>query len=344
MARTPTDRVPPGPRALVGALFLLLGPLVSVLGPAATQPVAAAAKGVPSTSSGCASPAAAGTSTLDLTIGGHPRTVIVHVPPSATAGQALALVLNMHGSGSDALQQEGFTGMNAAADDDTFIVAYPQGVITSRSGFDWNVPNQPLPGGARPPKGSPNDVAFLTQLPSVLEQRYCVDPRQVFATGFSGGARMASQLGCDAPDEFAAIAPVSGLRLPSPCPGTRPVPVDAFHGTGDPIDPYNGHGQQYWTYSVPVAEQRWAAHDHCRPTAASSTPTPGVTLRAFSGCAGGAVVDLYTIAGEGHEWPGGPALPRAVTRLLGQPSSAIDADHVMWRFFAAHPLPSSVRS
>jgi polyhydroxybutyrate depolymerase len=326
--------------ALGSALLLALVPLVALLAPLSAAPALAASSSVPTSSSGCSSPASPGTTPLSLVIGGRRRTVIVHVPSAAT-GVALPLVLNMHGSGSDALEQEGFTGMDAVADADSFIVAYPQGEIPSGSGFDWNVPNEPLIGGALPPAGSANDVAFLMKLPSVLEQRYCVDPRRVYATGFSGGARMASQLGCDAPNEFAAIAPVSGLRLPTPCPGTRSVPVMSFHGTADPVDPYNGHGQKYWTYSVPVAAARWAVHDHCRVHSVVTSAAVGVSLTSYEGCRGGAVVDLYTITGEGHEWPGGPTLRPRLTRVLGPQTMAISADQVMWGFFAAHPLPAT---
>ena len=109
-----------------------------------------------------------------------------------------------------------------------------------------------------------------------LDQNYCIDRNRVFATGFSGGARMASQLACDASKIFAAVAPVSGLRFPSPCPSTRAVPVAAFHGTADPVDPYAGHGQKYWTYSVPVAAGRWAVHNRCSKSAANSLPATGV--------------------------------------------------------------------
>ena len=110
---------------------------------------------------------------------------------------------------------------------------------------------------------APDDVSFLEQLVTVLEQKYCVDSHRVYATGFSGGARIASQLACDASTTFAAVGPVSGLRFPSPCPSTRPVPVISLHGTSDPVDPYLGNGQKYWTYSVPVAAQRWATHNGC---------------------------------------------------------------------------------
>ncbi len=234
---------------------------------------------------------------------------IVHLPSGYRATTPVPLVLNMHGSQSTALAQEFLTGMDATSDADDFIVAYPQGDIAAGRGFEWNVPGQPLVGGAAVPADAPDDVSFLEQLVTLFEQKYCVAEHRVYATGFSGGARMASQLGCDASTVFAAVAPVSGLRFPSPCPSTRPVPVISFHGTADPVDPFAGHGQAYWTYSVPVAAQRWGAHNGCAPKPAVSDPDPGVTLTAYGKCAGGSAVELYAIAGEGHEWPGGPHLP-----------------------------------
>ena len=277
--------------------------------------------------------------TLTPTFDGKVRTAIVHVPTGYAPPAPVPLVVNMHGSQSTALQQEVLTGMDTTADTDTFIVVYPQGDIPAGAGYEWNVPGQPLVGGAAVPAGSPNDVSFIEQLVSSLEQRYCIDPSRVYATGFSGGARTASQLACDSSGVFAAVAAVSGLRRATPCPTGRPVPIIAFHGTADPVDPYGGHGEAYWTYSVPQAARYWAAQDGCSTSAATSKPDPGVTLTAYGHCRGGAVVELYTISGEGHEWPGGPTLPASLTRLLGAQSDAISADNVMWAFFAAHPLP-----
>jgi polyhydroxybutyrate depolymerase len=266
--------------------------------------------------------------------------VIVHVPPGDDGRTALPLVLNLHGSGSTAAAQEAFTGMDATADTDHFVVAYPQGAIASGTGFDWAVPGQPLAGGAPLPADAPNDVAYLTGLVADLEARYCLDRARIYATGFSGGGRMTSQLGCDASTVFAAVGPLSGLRRPVPCPATRPVPVISFHGTADPVDPYAGHGQAYWTYSVPTAARRWAAGDRCRSGPTVTHPDPTVTRSAWSGCAGGSAVVLYTVAGMGHRWPGGTPLPRRYDRLLGPPSDAIDANAVLWAFFDAHPMPT----
>jgi polyhydroxybutyrate depolymerase len=271
-------------------------------------------------------------------VAGRKRTVIVHVPTGYSGSSKVPLVLNMHGSGTTAADQEAFTGMDATADSDGFVVAYPQGLLPDGSGYDWNVPGVPLIGGRAVPSGSADDVTFLTSLVHILEQRYCIDSARVYATGFSGGARIASQLACDASGTFAAVAPVSGLRRPTPCPATRPVPILSFHGTADPVDPYDGDGQGYWTYSVPQAARDWATQDGCSDTPATSVPAAGATLTTYAGCAGGATVELYSLSGEGHEWPGGPQLPRSLTKLLGPQFDAVDANDVMWAFFAAHPL------
>jgi polyhydroxybutyrate depolymerase len=303
--------------------------------PATTTPAAN-----PSRSAGCGHTVATGTTTLHPTVARHRRLAIVHVPTRYRDTTPTPLVLNLHGSQSTARAQEGFSGMDATADAQTFVVAYPQGGISSGSGFEWNVPGQPLFGGGAVPAGSPDDVAFLEQLVGQLGQTYCVDRTRVDVTGFSGGARMASQLGCDASSVFAAVAPVSGLRFPRPCLSTRPVPVVSFHGTADPVDPYNGNGQAYWTYSVQTAAARWGAHNGCAEMPTTALVSGGVGRTTYGSCAANAPVVLYTVPGEGHEWPGGPKLPRRITGTLGPQSDAISANDVMWSFFTAHPLPA----
>src|ERR1700689_3211175 len=112
-------------------------------------------------SAGC-STTSPGSTTLSMKVNGFTRTVIVHVPKRSTGTTPLALVLNMHGSRSTALEQEGFTAMNKTANRNGFIVAYPQALIPDGTGFDWNVPGVPLIGGRSVPKSAANDVKFLT--------------------------------------------------------------------------------------------------------------------------------------------------------------------------------------
>jgi poly(3-hydroxybutyrate) depolymerase len=67
----------------------------------------------------------AGNHRIDLTFGGLQRSYIVHVP--AGVSKSAPVVINLHGGGSNAEQQQKFSGMDAVADREHFIVVYPNG-------------------------------------------------------------------------------------------------------------------------------------------------------------------------------------------------------------------------
>ncbi|HVB50960.1 MAG TPA: hypothetical protein VND89_04360 [Acidimicrobiales bacterium] len=327
-------------RALRRLTSLALALVVSAALPVVvlSRPSAAGAAETTTTLAASCSAVSPESTTLSLEVNGFSRTVIVHVPRGSSGSTPMALVLNLHGSGSTALEQEELSDMNATANAAKFIAAYPQALIPDGSGFDWNVPGVSLFGGRAVPAKSANDLTFLKKLVGILEQKYCVNSSEVYATGLSGGAREASQLACDDSSLFAAIAPVSGLRRPTPCPTKRAVPVITFHGSAGRIDPFGGQGQAYWTYSVTTAAKYWAQQDRCSTKPTKSTPEPTVDLTTYSGCSNGAAVELYEIKGEGHEWPGGRTLPSGITQILGPQSNLISANELMWAFFGAHPL------
>jgi polyhydroxybutyrate depolymerase len=274
---------------------------------------------------------------LVISVGGQDRIILVHLPAGAEG--PVPLVINLHGSRFTAGQQETFSGMDATADAYGFIVAYPQAAIPSGHGFEWHVPGQPLFGGRAAPPDAPDDVKFIAAAVAAITRRASVDPKRVFVTGFSGGARMASQVACDLSETFAAAAAVGGLRFPSPCGARRAVPIVAFHGTADPVNPFEGANAPTWTYGVREAAEQWAAHDKCAGPIAESTPGPSVHRTRYTACRDAAGVELYAIDEAGHEWPGGPPMPDSVTTPLGPQTNAVDANAVIWRFFADHPLP-----
>jgi len=54
-------------------------------------------------------------------------------------------------------------------------------------------------------------------------------------------------------------------------------------------------------------------------------------------CPNGRTVELITIDGAGHQWPGSQR--KAIAGLIpgiDPPSAALDATEVIWRFFATH--------
>jgi polyhydroxybutyrate depolymerase len=88
---------------------------------------------------------------------------------------------------------------------------------------------------------------------------------------------------------------------------------------------------------VPAAAHMWAGHDQCTATPQTTTGR-GYHLTRYAGCSGGTQVELYALTGEGHEWPGGPKMPSAITSVLGPQTDAVSANALMWAFFRAHPM------
>src|SRR3546814_3263586 len=84
-----------------------------------------------------------------------------------------------------------------------FIVVYPDGV-----GRAWNAGSC----CAKPMKEKIDDVGFVRAVIADVKHRYKIDATRIYGTGFSNGAMLLHRIACDAPDTFAAIAPVSGDR------------------------------------------------------------------------------------------------------------------------------------
>jgi poly(3-hydroxybutyrate) depolymerase len=66
-------------------------------------------------------------------------------------------------------------------------------------------------------------------------------------------------------------------------------------------------------------------------------PRRTTPVASYPSCTGGTTVQLYTVLGGGHSWPGSERLRRA----QDAPSDAMDASRVIWEFFAAHPKGTS---
>ena len=221
----------------------------------------------------------------------------------------LPLVFDLHGSGGNAAGQARTSGFEALAAREGFAVATLQAEDARR-----NVPAT----GARA-----DDVQYVSDVLDHVAARTCIDPTRVYATGFSGGGRMSSLLGCRLNHRIAAIAPVGGLRWTGPCPG-RAVPVFTVHGLADTTNPYEGHGDRgaEWVESVPEALAGWASHNRCQPKLLQEElPGPGHTVR-YAGCSGGTEVRLLRVDGMGHIWP----------------RTEVDASGAIWQFFKAQTL------
>lgn len=267
-------------------------------------------------------PAAAQTGSFDgqMTSGDVSRHYLLHVPAGYQSGTAVPLVINFHGYNSNSSQEENLTGMSAKADQEGFLVVYPDGL------------NQTWFTG--PGTDGQQDRQFIRDLVADLESKYAIDPKRIYATGISNGGGMANRLGCDMADLIAAIAPDSGAyNFWQDCAPSRPVPVLAFHGLDDRIVPYEGGTPLMMEPPIRDWAEAWSARNGCAAAPTESGLEGGVTVDAWSGCRENADVVLYTLEGHGHSWPGSSVMPRAIT------SRAVNATDLMWEFFRSHPMP-----
>ena len=261
-------------------------------------------------SSSCDLPHASGVSSEQLTSGQRQRAYRLFVPPGYDGKTRLPLVLDLHGSGGNAAGQARNSGLETVSTSERFIVA-----TLEAEGARWNVPVQ---------EARADDVAYVGDVITHVAARVCTDETRVYATGFSGGGRMSSLLGCQLGSRIAAIAPVSGLRFPGPCNG-RPMPVLTFHGLADPQNTYDGHvpGRNgEWVESVPDALAGWARHNSCKGDVILEDPPGPLSTMRYEGCARGTEVRMIRIDGLGHTW----------TR------TEVDTTNVMWQFFKSHRL------
>jgi polyhydroxybutyrate depolymerase len=147
---------------------------------------------------------------------------------------------------------------------------------------------------------------------------------------------MAYLSACALADRFAAIAVVAGELTVPDCRPTRPVSVLVIHGTADRNLPYDGGVgakalARHEVRSVRFAVDFWRRHDRCTESAA--TERAGNVMRErYDPCAAESAVELVTVEGGGHSWPGGERL----ARFLDEPSTALDATSEIWAFFARH--------
>jgi polyhydroxybutyrate depolymerase len=251
-----------------------------------------------------------------IDVGGSARTFGVAEP---RAGEVAAVLLSLHGSRSTWARQARWSRMARLADAGA-VVAFPEAVRPIGSGYEWD---------------HERDLPFLEQLVGELISRYSPPGGRVCVTGMSGGARMSCVLASARADLVSAVGAVAGLRSGDGHIPTRSVPILAFHGTADRINPYAGGNTPRWDESVEESARHWAAANRMpeQPAVVAISPTLTRTTYGTEGEPG--EVTLFTSKGAGHTWPGGH--PGLFLRLfLGRTSTEIDATSTIWDFARAH--------
>ena len=269
------------------------------------------------------------------------RAYRLYVPTGHTGGP-VPLVVMLHGGTQDAAAFASATAMNHIAENQTFLVVYPEQAPSANAGRYWN---WFAAGHQRRGAGEPSLIAGIT---GQVTDRYGADAGRVYVAGFSAGGAMAAVMAAVYPDLYAAVGVHSGLaygtaadlasaftamrQAPSqPArPPARPLPLIVFHGDRDTtVAPANAAGL--------IDHALAAASPGAMPTAVTTAgQVPGghaYTRTCYHGPDGATLAERWTIHRGGHAWSGG--VPHGSYTDPHGPNASAE----FTRFFNQHPAP-----
>jgi poly(hydroxyalkanoate) depolymerase family esterase len=280
--------------------------------------------------------------------------------PSGYVGQEVPLVVMLHGCTQSPSDIAAGTRMNALAEEQIFLVAYPAQAQDANMNKCWNwfkVSDQ------QPGRGEPSLVAGITR--EIIDEFTVADGR-VYVAGMSAGGAMAAILAESYPDLYAAVGVHSGLApgaahdMPSafaamrqggpatPRPGVptttgtgesaRIVPAIVFHGDHDKtVHPRNADRLlEHYCTAEATGSREEAGGATPRGTMRRGQVSGGhaYTRTTYRDAGGRAIVERWTVHGLGHAWSGGSS-SGSYTDPRGP-----DASAEMVRFFNQHSSSS----
>jgi poly(hydroxyalkanoate) depolymerase family esterase len=264
--------------------------------------------------------------------------------PSTYRGEAVPLVVMLHGCTQSPDDFAAGTRMNALAEEHACLVVYPGQTQAANAQKCWNWFS---PADQQRDQGEPALIAGITRQ---VMRDHAVDPRRVYVAGLSAGGAAAAIMGMAYSDLYAAVGVHSGLA----CGAARDIP-SAFtamrQGAAIPQQPDRGSATGENRRLVPTivfhADKDSTVH-----------PRNGDQVIAQSGAAGGLrtevqrgqvpgghaysrtihadadgrpVLEQWLVHGGGHAWSGGSS-----TGSYTDPRGP-DASREMLRFFLEHP-------
>lgn len=256
--------------------------------------------------------------------------------PSTHNKEAVPLVTNWHGLGSNGPQQMAFSGYAELAEEEEFVVVAPTGLVGSNTltGANWELPQNQQAGR--------DDVQMAADLIDLVATMVCIDLDRVYATGMSNGGYFSSLLACRLNERIAAIFSVAAVMFPDDCQASRAMGVGAIHGTDDVVVPFGGGGVSVlgqaplFELVMPEQMKKFANEFDCEFTREKLVGRE-TRLTVYSSCKDGVEVRFWAVEGGGHTWPGSP-FAKVLEDRLGYSTDDFDATRQGYQFMSRYSL------
>lgn len=161
-----------------------------------------------------------GYNSIQMMLGDTMRNFVVYVPVSYNEKNETPLLLMLHGSSGDGDRFYNISGWVEKADEQGFIAVFPTALeypIADSKNWSTKWSGDGLENDIQPGFPVKDDVIFIKELLSVLDQTFHLDKGKRYAVGFSGGGNfIRSRLLSEMPDAFAAFATGGGFGLSVP--------------------------------------------------------------------------------------------------------------------------------
>jgi poly(hydroxyalkanoate) depolymerase family esterase len=266
--------------------------------------------------------------------------------PGGYHGQALPLVVMLHGCTQSPDDFAAGTRMNLIAEEQACLVVYPAQPSEANAAKCWNWFR---PSDQRRGHGEPSLIEGITRQ---VMRDYSVDPQRIYIGGLSAGAAAAVVMGATYPDVYAAIGVHSGLAcgaandIASAFAAMRQGELSGFSSSGDMSAPL-GHGSVVPTIVFHgdrdttvhprngdhVIAQKWTTNLQKQVHRGRVPGGHAYTRTIHTDASGRAMLEHWEIHGAGHAWSGGSSAG-SYTDPRGP-----DAAREMLRFFLEHPSP-----
>jgi polyhydroxybutyrate depolymerase len=272
--------------------------------------------------------------THPLNHNGYSRPYLIYKPAHLVSHPAVVFMLG--GIGSTAASAAQDYGWTEEADNNGFLVVFPDPVATrpdrppdrktNITFWEMEGSRTHLPAPGMLPV---DDDGYLIAVLRDVLRREKYDHRRVFFAGFSSGSGMVQLFASRHSREVTAIAAVATPLMHPPTSLVRPIPILYIHGDED--EQFSGFEANSPNFATTPHGNwvTWGYLDQCHIQAAKKTDF-GVQFH-WEDCKNHAPVMADFIAGLGHEWPGSIDSHWNEAHRPGSPLKLTD---IIWQFFS----------